>query len=86
MPTTFTRKILVLGTNETKWQGVVQWLITAMKADHFVWPCHELIIVITELKGTDLLKPLREQKGPNCIFVVIAHHFLISSQAFSTWA
>ena len=57
MPTTFTWKILVLGTNETKWQWFIQWLITTMKADHFIWPCHELIIVITELKGTDLLKP-----------------------------
>ena len=54
MQTVFARKILVLGTNQTGGL-VVQWLITAIKAVHFVWRYHELIIVIILLK--ELLTP-----------------------------
>ena len=40
------------GKNRQKQRRVVQWLITAIKGDHFVWRYHELIIVIILLKGS----------------------------------
>ena len=56
-----------------------------IKADHFVWCYHELIIMIILLKGS-YQRQQRKQKGPNCIFVFCHPPFLILSRPFSTWA
>ena len=40
----FPERILVLGTNQTKWQRDIQWVITANKS-YFIWCYHELMIV-----------------------------------------
>lgn len=41
----FAGRILVLGTNQTKWGRDVPWVITANKI-YFIWCYHELMIVM----------------------------------------
>ena len=58
------------GQTRQKWQRVVRWLITTIKADHFVLRYHELIILIVLFIGS-YSRQHREQKGPNCLSVHI---------------